>query len=211
MRDVHDHRHRREVARDAEHVDHAVFAEAHDRAAIGGLETPLLRSSSSQKSYATSSSSLMPEGRRPSASAAIVSSEMPALRPRGTWTNHSKCCVHSLETASMTSSLIRGSSELWNRRYSPTLCSRSMSSGLRRSGTKGPFTPLRGPAIISSTALRCASVISPAGSGGIRCWKASCPTTHFDSLMYGLLVQQQERAQDEHRGGENQRRRKPSR
>src|SRR6267378_1544134 len=83
----------------------------------------------------------MPEGRRPSANAAIVSSEMPALRPRGTWTNHSKCCVHSLETASMTSSLIRGSSELWNRRYSPTFCSRSMSSGPRK-GVKGPFVPL---------------------------------------------------------------------
>src|SRR5204862_6126 len=47
------------------------------------------------------------EKAQPSASAAIVSSEMPALRPRGTWTNHSKCCVHALETTSMTNSLMR--------------------------------------------------------------------------------------------------------
>src|SRR5713226_2941296 len=133
---------------------------------------------------------------------------MPALRPRGTWTSHSKCWVHSLETTSMVNSLIRCSSELWNRRYSPTFCSRSMSSGLRRRGMKGPFTPLRGPATISSAALRCASVILPAGNGGIRSWKASCPATHFDSLTFFLLSLQGNGTQGEHCSGKDQCRRK---
>src|SRR5258706_14742623 len=42
MGDVHHHRHRREVARDSDHVDHAVFAELHHGAAVGGFGNALV-------------------------------------------------------------------------------------------------------------------------------------------------------------------------
>src|SRR6186997_1849789 len=40
MGDVHDHRHGREIAHDAHHVDHAVFAELDDGAAVGRFTHP---------------------------------------------------------------------------------------------------------------------------------------------------------------------------
>jgi len=49
-----------------------------------------------------------------------------------------------------------------------------------RSRAQTGLSPLARPAIISSAALRCASVILAAGSGGIRSRKAICPRPfHF--------------------------------
>src|SRR5512134_2346343 len=60
-----------------------------------------------------------------------------------------------------------------------------MNSGLRMSGMNGPFTPLRGPAVSSAAALRCASFILSAASGGMRSWNATWPTVHLSPVMFG--------------------------
>src|SRR5947199_58802 len=59
-------------------------------------------------------------------------------------------------------SLTRLSSEVLKRRYSPTFCRRSASSGLRSQALNGPRRPPRGPDMMSSATLRCAEDISVA-------------------------------------------------
>src|SRR5579864_8056784 len=88
----------------------------------------------------------------------------------GSWALYSYCWVHCLAVSRMTNSLILGPTLLWKRRYSPVFCRRLMNSGLRRSGMKGPPAPAapRGPAVTSSSAFRCASVIFSLGIGGMR-------------------------------------------
>ena len=72
------------------------------------------------------------------------------------------------DTTSITNSLMRVSSALWKRMYSPTFCSRLISSGLRKRGMKGPNTAPRGPAISSWAAAFCAAFIDAIGSAGMR-------------------------------------------
>jgi len=60
----------------------------------------------------------------------MISWLVPALSARGTCTTHSNCCDHERATQSVANSEIRGASELWKRRYSPTFCSLVINAGL---------------------------------------------------------------------------------
>src|SRR6185295_9998167 len=65
-------------------------------------------------------------------------------------------------------SFSRLSSGKTKRMYSPTFCTRRISSGLRMKATNGPFTSPRGPAFSSAAAFFWSSVIFSSGIAGMR-------------------------------------------
>src|SRR5262249_34190128 len=105
-------------------------------------------------------------GRLPCARSAATAGDSPALSARSWWPIHSVCELHCRAVIRIANSLSRAGMELLKRRYSPTRCVRSISSGLRNSTAFGPygFSLPRGPPASSRAALSCASVISLSGS-----------------------------------------------
>ena len=78
--------------------------------------TPLLLVSSVTKSRTTAWAPGSDAGRRPSRTASMLSSSIPAWRASGTCTAHSNCCDHDRDTSSVANSVIRGASALSKRR-----------------------------------------------------------------------------------------------
>src|SRR5438309_1117465 len=107
----------------------------------------------------------MDAGRRRCARSDAMSGARPAFSASRRWAYHSYCELQWRAVMRIANSFSRGGSELLKRMYSPILCARSASCGLRSSALNGPRTPPRGPPAISSYTLRWASFSSPTDSG----------------------------------------------
>ena len=114
------------------------------------------------------SSSFIFSGFLPAPIASTIDGSSPALSASGACAYHSYCDPHACAVMMIAISLTRLSSEVLNRRYSPTFCSRSASSGLRSQALNGPRRPPLGPLMISSATLRCAGDILSSGIGAMR-------------------------------------------
>src|SRR5580765_7926205 len=112
--------------------------------------------------------SVIPSGRRPSATAWMIASLRPAVLPSAACTYHSYCCVNRRDTSRMTNSLTSRGSELPKRRYVPIFAALIISCGLRLSGTNGPKTACFRSTRNSAAAFFCASVSLSAAIGGSR-------------------------------------------
>src|SRR3954469_17494595 len=100
--------------------------------------------------------------------AATMDGSRPAFSASGACAYHSYCEPHACAVIRIAISLMRLSSEVLKRIYSPTFCSRSASSGLRSHALNGPRRPPRGPDMMSSATLRCAGDILSSAIGAKR-------------------------------------------
>src|SRR5262249_10314989 len=88
---------------------------------------------------------------------------------------NSNCALQNRPVIRIAISLSAAGIDVWNRTYSPTLCTRSATSGLRSNALKGPAAPLRGPDTIPRYTSRWRAVIVVA----VRRGKRRAPSAGF--------------------------------
>src|SRR5262245_36132724 len=120
--------------------------------------------------------------------ASTIAPSSPACLARRLCAQNSYCAVQARPAIRMAISLSAGGITLLKRTYSPTLCTRSAASGLRRSALNGPRAPLRGPETMPLYASRCCGVISASVSSLKRRPPAALPDALIAVSSFVVLV-----------------------
>ena len=168
-RPIHDHSQKRVITVDAQHVHDTLLAETRQCTIVSGVRNALVRMQLSAEVIDD----------------LFVLGHSCRSTPLGDGPHHLGLDSHfdrdrlmdvplnllgplARATTSMTSSLSLLPMALLKRKYSPMRCALSISSGLRISGTNGPYSAPRGPLMISSAYFFWRSFIFSRGMAGMR-------------------------------------------